>query len=162
MKHDLRQTAHTSVRELEGELARARRRWYQRLSPRESLVARTSFFLMSVSVLMLFAVDALPIDERTRDLVRTAALAMSILFLMIFSLLVGRMLYMRSRRQEHAVLRDDVASIEGRLSSRQYELHGLSAEEERAREEAVALEERARVIEQEISSLERKLTRPYV
>jgi hypothetical protein len=162
MKVDLQQSAHTSVRVIEGELARARRRWYQRLSPRESLVARTSFFLLALSVMMIFGADALPIDERTRDLVRTGSLAMSCLFLLIFSLLVGRMLYMKSRRQEHAVLRDDVASIEGRLTSKQYEFHGLSAEAERAREEAVAVRTRCEELEREITTLEAKLTRPYV
>ncbi|HVK39528.1 MAG TPA: hypothetical protein VNA88_13405 [Candidatus Kapabacteria bacterium] len=162
MKVELQQSAHSSVRVLETELARARRRWYQRLSPRESLVARTSFFLLAVSVLMIFGADALPIDDRTRDLVRTAALAMSALFLLVFSLLVGRMLYMKSRRQEHAVLREDVASIEGRLSSKQYEFHGLSSEAEQAREEAVALEARCVALEGEIAALESKLARPYV
>jgi hypothetical protein len=162
MKSDLSQSTHSSLREIEGELARARKRWYQRLSPRESMVARTSFFLLALSLITVFAADAMPIDERTRALVATAALAMTCLFLIIFSLLVGRMLYIRSRRQEHAVLRDDVASIEGRLTSKRYELHGLSADAERAREEAVALNAQADAIEAEIALMKRKLEMPYV
>jgi hypothetical protein len=162
MKSDLRQSSYTHMRELESELMRARKRWYQRLSPRESLVARASFFLLAISLIMVFAADAIPVDDRTRELVRTAALAMSCLFLLIFSLLVGRMLYMRSRRQEHAVLRDDVASIEGRLTAKRYETHGLTAEAERAREETIELNARADRIRAEIAELEAKLSEPYV
>ena len=162
MKRELGHTAGASLREIENELSRARRRWYTRLSPRESLVARTTFLALALSLLGIFAADILPVDERTRDLVRTAALAMSCLFLIIFSLVVGRMLYMMSRRREHAVLRDDVASIEGRLSSKQYEYHGLSAEAQRARVELAALEARENALLAEIATIAAQLTRPYV
>lgn len=162
MKREMGQSAGSNLREIEGELSRARRRWYQRLSPRESMIARFSFFLFTLSLVALFGADLLPVDERTRLLVRTAALAMACVFLLVFSLLVGRMLYMKSRRQEHAVLRDDVASIEGRLSSKQYEFHGLSAEAERAREEVVALNAHIESLTATIADLESRLAQPYV
>lgn len=159
---DLRDRTGMDMRDLELELQRARGRWYQRLSARETLVGRASFFLLAISLLLVFFAQAIPVDARTQSLIRTAALGMACLFLLVLSLAVGRMLYLKSRRQEHAALRDDVMSIETRLSSARIGYHELAAQTAEATAEVESLTRRRAGLLEEIERMEVDLESPYV
>jgi hypothetical protein len=162
MRGDLQKRAKQDLNHLEAELHVAKRRWNRRLSTRDALVARTSFFMMALFALLVLFADLLPVDPSTRNLLRTAGLVLTLMFLGIFSLMVGRILYMRSKRQEHEALREDVISLEGRLLNKQYEYHDLAARAGRTEAEGESLHQRIDMLKHEIRKRQRQLELPYV
>ncbi len=162
LKSNLRQSARGAMSTLEVDLQTARRRRRQGLTMRDSLVARTSFFFLVFCLLFVFFSDLIPADESVRSLVRTAALALSLLFLFVFALMLGRILYMKSRKKEMKDLREDVASAEERLRERETEYHSLSVETENAAGEIAALRERIEGWRTETAAIETRLREPYV
>jgi hypothetical protein len=162
MRSDLQGKAHQDLNLLQTEMHVAKRRWNRRLSTRDALVARTSFFLMVLFALLVLFADVLPVDPATRDLLRTAGLVLTMMFLAIFSLMVGRILYMRSRRQEHESLRDDVISLEQRLLQKQYEYHDLAAKAGKTESESRSLHQRIDDLNREVRQRQEWLEQPYV
>jgi hypothetical protein len=162
LKSDLQKRAALGVGDLDSELHTARKRWSRSLSPKDAMVARTSFFFMVVMFVVVFFADLLPVDEGMQGIIRTAALGLFALFLVTFSLMLGRIFYMRSRRVEHQSLREDVASVEGRLISRQREFHELGAEAERVEGEIKALAERIDALNIAIEEAGLRLKEPYI
>lgn len=159
---ELRAEARQHLTSLEGELMLTKRRWNQRLTSRDVLVARTSFFLTVLFLLVVLFGDLIPVDPKSLGVIRTASLVMTILFLGIFALTLGRILYNRSRRQDHQALREDVISIERRLQDRQYQYHDLAARTEGAHAEIDALRARIGELRGEIETLRLRLAEPYV
>jgi hypothetical protein len=162
MRADLQVRAQHDLNLLQAEMHTAKRRWNRRLSTRDALVARTSFFLMALSALVVLFADVLPFDPSTRTLLRTAGLVVTLMFLAIFSLMVGRILYMRSRRQEHESLRDDVVSLEQRLLQKQYEFHDLAARVGKTESESQSLHQRIDELKEGIRKRAAWLDQPYV
>jgi hypothetical protein len=159
---ELKVEARQSLQTLEGELKLTKRRWNQRLTARDALVARTSFFMMMLFLFVVLFGDAIPVEPATLNTIRTAALVLTILFLGIFALMLGRILYNRSRRQEHQALREDVESIEKRLMEKQYHYHDLGSRNEGAHVEIQALHARIAELKEKIEEYRMRLAEPYV
>ena len=162
LKSDLQKRAALGVGDLDSELHTARKRWNRALSPKDAMVARTSFFFMVVMFVIVFFADLIPVDDEMKGIIRTASLGLFGLFLVTFSLMLGRIFYMRSRRVEHQSLREDVASVEDRLINRQREFHEYAAEAERAEGEITALAERIAATNIAIEETKLRLEEPYV
>jgi predicted nucleic acid-binding Zn-ribbon protein len=89
-------------------------------------------------------------------------MVLSVLFLFIFALMLGRILYMKSRRRELRDLREDVDSTEERLRGKQFEYHSLGAEAETTESEMSALKERIVTLRREIDERAARFAEPYV
>lgn len=159
---ELKAEARHSLQTLEGELLLTKRRWNQRLTARDALIARTSFFMMMLFLLVVLFGDAIPIEPGTLATIRTASLVMTVLFLGIFALMLGRILYNRGRRQEHQALREDVESIEKRLQDKQAYYHELGASTEGAHSEIGAAQGRIEELRRRIEEYRLLLAEPYV
>lgn len=162
MKSSLQNQTRASMGTIEADLQIARRKRRYSLSMRDSLVARTSFFFLVFFVLITVFADRLPLDPQTQSLIRTSALALSVLFLFVFALMLGRIFYMKSRRRELRDLREDVDSTEDRLRGKQFEYHSLAAEAETVGSEMAALKERIVGLRREIDERTARLAEPYV
>ncbi|MCE7933802.1 MAG: hypothetical protein DYG96_04330 [Chlorobi bacterium CHB2] len=162
MKAELHQSTRGTMGVLESDLQTARKRRRRGLTDREAVIARTSFFFMVLCFLAFLFVRSTPIDPATQELVRSAALALTLLFTFVFTLMLGRILYLRSRKKELRDLREDEVSTEDRLSSKRYELHTLGAEAEIAERAIAALEEKRAQLRKEIEERQRLLQLPYV
>jgi hypothetical protein len=162
MRLDLQGRAHHDLNALQADLHVAKKRWSRRLSARDALVARTSIFLTVLFFAMVFVSELIPVDQPTQMLIRTASFALMLLFLAISAGMLGRILYMRSRRQDHQALREDVISIENRLLQKQYEFHDLAARASKTDAESRSLDARIAELKREIQERLGQLDEPYV
>jgi uncharacterized protein YlxW (UPF0749 family) len=116
---------------------------------------------MVVFLMGVFFAETIPVEPSTQTLIRTASLALMFLFLAIFAGMLGRILYMRSRRQEHQSLREDVISLENRLLQKQYEFHDLAARVGKSDSEAQSLHRRIELAQEEIDQRRARIDQPY-
>lgn len=162
MKAELHHSTRGTMGVLESDLQTARKRRRQGLTDREAVIARTSFFFMVLCFLVFLFVRSISFDPVTQQLIRTAALVLTLLFVFVFALMLGRILYLRSRKKELRDLREDELSTEERLASKRYELHTLGAEAEVAERSIAALNDEAVLIRSQLEQLEKSIAAPYV
>lgn len=133
-----------------------------KMTAKETMIFRTSSFFLAFFVLLLLTVKSLPIDERTIDVLRSAAFILAPFFLFVSAGLLAKMLYSKNNSQQKKAMREDIVSTEQRLLNKQYEYHDLGAQIKKIEFEISALKANAERLKSEIAVQEYKLINSYV